>query len=126
MPARFRASLSSGVVLAKDVEPCIAVWTPERRESILARAFSGLNPLSREHRRLSRYHEANSFEAELDATGRVTLPPALLEHAGIEREVVVAGVGDHLEVWARKRWDDEQQALDAQIEEVTDQLGHAS
>jgi MraZ protein len=54
------------------------------------------------------------------------MPPPLLAHAGIEKEVVVVGVGDHLEVWGRERWESEQQSLDAEIEEVTERLGHAS
>jgi transcriptional regulator MraZ len=126
IPARFRAAFSSGVVLAKDPDTCVAVWTQQRHESILERALDGLNPMTSQHKKLSRYFQANSFEVELDSAGRVTLPPALLEHASIEREAVVAGVGDHLEVWGKQSWDAQQAALDAEIEEVTEQLGHAS
>jgi MraZ protein len=75
---------------------------------------------------MSRFFQGNSFEVDLDASGRVTLPPPLLTHAGIEKEVVVVGVGDHLEVWARRRWQEEQEALDVEIEEVTERLGHPS
>ena len=79
-----------------------------------------------QYRKLSRFYQGNSFEIDLDASGRVTLPPPLLVHAGIEREVVVVGVGDHLEVWDKGRWVREQEALDAQIEEVTESLGNPS
>jgi transcriptional regulator MraZ len=126
IPARFRASFSSGVVLAKDPEPCVAVWTPQTHESIIERALSGLNPMGSEYRKLSRFYQGNSFEIELDASGRVTLPPTLMTHAAIEKEVVVVGVGDHLEVWGRERWESEQQSLDSEIEEVTERLGHPS
>jgi MraZ protein len=126
VPARFRAAFSSGVVLAKDPETCVAVWTPEAHESIIERALAGLNPMGSEYRKLSRFYQGNSFEVELDGAGRVTLPPPLLAHAGIGKDVVVVGVGDHLEVWGRERWEREQQALDAEIEEVTERLGHPS
>ncbi len=126
IPARFRAPFSNGVVLAKDPETCVAVWTPDTHESIIERALGGLNPMGSEYRKLSRFYQGNSFEIELDAAGRVTLPPPLLGHAAIEKEVVVVGVGDHLEVWGRARWEDEQRSLDAEIEEVTERLGHAS
>ena len=79
-----------------------------------------------EYRKLSRFYQGNSFEIDLDSAGRVTLPPPLLAHAAIEKEVVVVGVGDHLEVWGRGRWEDEQESLDAEIEEVTGRLGHPS
>ena len=126
IPTRFRAAFSSGTVLAKEPEPCVAIWTPATNEAIISRALGGLNPMGSEHRKLSRFFQGNSFEVELDASGRVTLPPPLLAHAGIEKEVVVVGVGDHLEVWARERWQAEQEALDAEIGEVTERLGNPS
>ncbi len=126
IPARFRASFSAGVVLSKDPEPCVAVWTPDTHEAIIERALGGLNPMGSEYRKLSRFYQGNSFEIDLDASGRVTLPPPLLAHGAIEKEVVVVGVGDHLEVWGRERWQAEQEALDQEIGEVTERLGNAS
>jgi MraZ protein len=126
IPTRFRAAFASGTVLAKEPEPCIAIWTPETNEAIIARALAGLNPMGSEHRKLSRFFQGNSFEHDLDSNGRVTLPPPLLAHAGIEKEVAVVGVGDHLEVWAKERWQAEQEALDAEIGEVTERLGNPS
>lgn len=126
VPARFRATFSSGLVLSKASDACISVSTPEAHESMLERALEGKNPLGSEYRAVQRYFQGNSFDVELDASGRVTLPGRLLEHAGIEKETVVAGVGDHLEIWDRKRWDNEQAALDASIGEVTEGLGNPS
>jgi MraZ protein len=126
IPARFRAAFSGGTVLAKDPEPCVAIWTPDGHESIIARALGALNPMGSEYRKLSRFYQGNSFDLELDASGRVTLPAPLLTHAEIEKEVVVVGVGDHLEVWGAERWRSEQEALDAEIGEVTERLGNPS
>jgi MraZ protein len=126
IPARFRAAFSDGTVLAKDPEPCVGIWTPGAHEAIIERALADQNPMGSQYRKLSRYHQGNSFEIDLDASGRVTLPPPLLAHAGIEKEVVVVGVGDHLEVWGKERWNREQEALDAEIGEVTERLGNPS
>jgi MraZ protein len=126
IPTRFRTAFSSGTVLAKTPEPCVAIWTPETNEAIIERALSGLNPMGAEYRKASRFFQGNSFEVDLDASGRVTLPSALIAHAGVEKDVVVVGVGDHLEVWARQRWQEEQEALDAEIGEVTERLGNPS
>ena len=126
IPAKFRAAFSSGGVLAKDPETCVAVWTPESHEAIIDRAFAGLNPMGSEYRKLSRFYQGNSFEVDLDSSGRVTLPPPLMSHAGIGKEVVVVGVGDHLEVWSGESWLGQQEALDSEIREVTERLGHPS
>jgi MraZ protein len=126
IPARFRAAFSSGLVLSKDSEPCVALWTPEAHEATVEAALAGRNPLGSERKKIARYFQAQSFDTELDSAGRVTVPGALLEHGGLDREVVVAGVGDHLEVWSRERWDAEQSSLDEQIEELTEGLGDPS
>lgn len=50
--------------------------------------------------------EGMTEELELDDQGRVTLTPELKGYAGIERDVIVLGRGDHLQVWTQGRWDD--------------------
>jgi MraZ protein len=101
VPPKFRAAFSGGVVLAKALEPCVAVWTPDAFERHTDAFLSGLNPLSNERRKLTRFFAGGSFDSELDSAGRVTLNPALLAHGGIMKEVVLVGVIDHLQVWDR-------------------------
>ena len=127
IPARFRAAFAGGTAMGKDPDGCVTVWPLETHEQMVERAFAGLNPMGPEYRKLSRFFQANSFVIELDAAGRVTLPrPAARARDDREEEVVVAGVGNHLEVWSRAAWEREQQELDAGIEEVTARLGNPS
>ena len=126
IPAKFRASFSSGVVLAKDADPCIAAWTPEAHEETVSSALGGLNPLGSRRKQLQRFYQSNAFDLELDSAGRVTLPGQLIGHAGIEKDVMVVGVGDHLEIWDQGRWQEEQGALASTIGEVTEELGDPS
>ncbi|MDQ4049376.1 MAG: division/cell wall cluster transcriptional repressor MraZ [Actinomycetota bacterium] len=126
IPAKFRAAFSNGVVLAKEADACISVWTAEGHESTVERALAGKNPFRPEYKKLQRYFQGNAFDVDLDGSGRVTLPPTLLAHAGIEKDVLVVGVGGNLEVWSRERWDEEQQALEQGIGEVTGSLGDPS
>ena len=48
---------------------------------------------------------ANTARAELDAAGRVLLPEKLKKHAGIDKDVVIVGVKDRAEVWAKETWE---------------------
>ena len=54
------------------------------------------------------------------------LPAPLLAHAKIDKEVVVAGVDDHLELWSNEGWTQQQAMLDQVMGEVTESLGHPS
>ena len=126
VPAKFRAAFADGVVMQKWLEPCVAVWTPNQFEAFTESFLAGLNPLSRERRRLSTYFSGNSWDVELDSAGRVTLTQSLLEHAGIKKEVVVVGTVDHLEIWDRGRWQAHQRELDNDIVGIAESLGHPS
>ena len=126
VPAKIRAAFSGGVVLAQGLEPCVTIWVPDEFERWTESFLSGLNPLSPERRKLTRYFAGTSFDAELDSAGRVTLNQALIEHAGIDREVVIVGNLDHLEVWDRGRWGTERSALNQEIAGIAESLGHPS
>jgi MraZ protein len=125
VPAKFRAVLSDGVVLAKGVEQCIQLWRPTDYETFTSSATEGFHRLSPEGRKLRSFFAANSLDTDLDSAGRVGVPPFLLEHAGLEKEVVFVGADDCLEVWDRKRWSDYNAALTDEIATITAQLGQA-
>ena len=59
---------------------------------------------------------------QLDGQGRVMIPPALLDHAKLGREVVVAGVHDHLEIWDRAAWRRELAEVEGSAEDVAEHL----
>ena len=124
VPAKFRASLSEGVVLAKGIERCVQVWTPSGFEAYTGAALQGVHPLSDQARKLNRFFSANSLDTELDSAGRVMLTPRHLAHAGIDREVVVTGAGDCLELWARSAWEAYDSDLASRASDLTEALGH--
>ena len=126
VPARFRPAFSGGVVLSKYLEPCVALWSPEAFERWTESFLSRLSPVSREYRSLARYFNGGSWEATLDSAGRVTLNAPLLKHAGISKEVVVVGNLDHVEIWDRARWQQDQETLDSEIVGIAESLGHPS
>ena len=126
VPPKFRASFSGGVVLAKALEPCVAIWTPDGFEQWTESFLSRLGPLSPERRKLTRFFAGSSFDAELDAAGRVTLNQPLLDYAGVDREVVVVGHQDHVEVWDRGRWAEAQRGVVSEIERIAESFDHPS
>ncbi len=104
LPAKFRQAFGGGVVLTRGMEGCVNAYPRQDWEELVNGRLGELDPLSREGRALARYFFAGASDGELDRQGRVTLTPALIEHARLGREVVVAGVRDHLEIWSRDAW----------------------
>jgi MraZ protein len=126
VPARFRAALSEGVVLAKGLERCVALWTPKGYDEYTQSSLAGFHPLSPDAQKLKRFFAANSLDTDLDAAGRVMIPSFLIDHAGLSKEVVVTGSGDALEIWDRKTWADYNDALASDVHEITASLGNTA
>ncbi len=107
VPAKFRAALAAGVVLAVSPETkagtarSVAIWPTESFERYTGAVLSNRDPISSDARELTRILFNNSHDTELDSANRVMIPPAMLRYAGLDKEVVVTGSGDCLEVWDR-------------------------
>jgi len=121
LPARFRHSLSGGVVLARGIERNVDVYASDSWHEKMVR-IAELDSLNREARDMKRYVFAGAAVAELDRQGRVLLPPHLAEHAGIEKDVVVIGVHDHCEIWDRGSWTDHLNAIEGSAGDVAERL----
>jgi MraZ protein len=122
LPAKFRQALAGGVVVTRGMDKCLFVFTREAWEQFVGARLEGLNPFSKEARQMSRFMFAGAAETELDRQGRVMLPPALIQHAGLDREVVVAGVRDHVEIWDRSAWRDQLKDVEGSVELVAERL----
>jgi MraZ protein len=132
VPSKFRAALAGGVVLAASQETTasaprsIAVWTPEAYEAYTAAALAGFSPLSPEARDLRRFFFNYSHDTELDSAHRVMIPPSLMEYAGLDREVMVVGSGECLEVFDRSRYAGYSEDVLTRVPEIAAKLGHTA
>jgi MraZ protein len=52
-----------------------------------------------------RYFFSGAQECPVDRQGRILIPPTLREEAGLEKDVVLLGVANRIEVWSKARWD---------------------
>lgn len=121
LPARFRHALAGGVVLARGIERNVDVYPSETWHENMAR-IAELDSLNREAREMKRYVFAGAAMAELDGQGRVLMPTHLVEHAEIEKDVVVIGVHDHVEIWDRAAWSAHLNAIEGSAGDVAERL----
>ena len=130
IPAKFRAALAEGVVLAPSHEVevgaprTVAIWTPQAYDQFTQSALAGLNPFEPKARELKRFFYNASFDTELDAANRVMIPTPLLDYAGLEKEVVVTGSGECLEVWERGRYAQNFEDVLTRIPDIAASLGN--
>ncbi len=122
LPARFREAFTDGCVVTREMDGCLSVYAPDGWERFVALRLEGLDPFTREARQMRRFVFAGAVEATPDKQGRVMLPPALVAHAKLGREVVVAGVHDHVEIWNRAAWREHLEEVEGSAELVAERL----
>ena len=122
LPAKFRQALAGGVVLTRGLDTCVEAYPADDWHKLVQSRLAGLNPLSRETRVLERFYYTGAVEAQPDRQGRVMLPLALIEHAGLGREVVVVGMRDRLEIWDRAAWRTHLKEVIGSAEHVAERL----
>ena len=123
IPQKFRLLLGVEFVITKGVDKCLWVFTnsefAELEKRLAAQTMLDPNAL-----RLQRYFCAEAADVTTDKQGRVALPSNLREHAMIDKEVMIVGTVNRLEIWSKQRWDEQNSATtDDLISESAREVG---
>ena len=103
VPAKFREKLKSGAVVTRGLDNCLFLYSKDEWEK-LAEQIS-VSPINKANSRaFSRFMLAGAMEAEFDKQGRILLPEYLRGHAGLRRNVVMAGLYNRIEIWDEDKW----------------------
>ncbi len=122
LPAKFRAAFAGGVVVTRGMDGCLYAYRREDWDGLVESRLATLDPLSQEGRRMQRFFFSGAQEAEPDKQGRIMIPATLAERAGLGRDVVVAGVYDHLEIWDRAAWREQLKEVEGSAQHVAERL----
>ena len=103
LPAKFRDRLAEGLVVTQGQEQCLVVWPADVFADEAERAAA--RPMTnRAARHYARILFAGGDESTPDKQGRISIPGHLREYADLDRDIVVIGVRDRLEIWNPERW----------------------
>ena len=123
IPKRIREALNwpseTAMYLAPGTDGSLALFTEVAFAELAERLFQS-SPTASHVRTFSRLFYARAQRVELDAQGRVRVPPELAELVSLGSESVMIGVGDHVELWDRQRWDQYQTEKQAQYDEIAE------
>ena len=88
----------------------------------LEKKASRLSMVSKEAKAFLRFFVSGATECNMDKQGRVLLPPVLREYAGLDKDIVVAGMLNKIELWSRERWDEVLRLSEENFDEMADVL----
>jgi MraZ protein len=121
MPAKFRDELAEGLVITKGQERCLYVF-PMPEFGRIAEQIRSAPMTHKAARAYSRVFFASASDEVPDKQGRITIPPALREYAGLTRECVVIGASTRVEVWDSQAWNDYLAESEDAFSDVTEEV----
>ena len=108
LPSRFRdvltASGESRLIVTTGLDACLVAY-PLREWEAFEERLSRLPSFDPSVAMLKRIYVSGAIECDLDKLGRLLLPSSLRDHAGISRELLFAGMGKHIELWDKARFE---------------------
>jgi MraZ protein len=128
IPSKFRDVLADhqeDVLILTNFDSCLLGFTQEEWQ-LLEEKIRGQSMFStmlrQDMRAFVRYFFSGATECPLDKQGRILIPPSLREFAGFEKEVVLLGLANRIEIWSRKRWDSFLQESQENFEQIAAKL----
>jgi len=122
LPAKFRGELGDKVIITRGIEGCLAVYT-ESEWKIMSDKLGSLTISQAEARSFTRMILAGAMEVSLDKLGRILVPDYLKAYAGLNKNVVICGLSNRLEVWDSKKWEAYRKEAEKGVEEIVSKLG---
>ena len=102
LPSKVKAKLpevsGNQLVLSRGLEPCLVLYPLVEYRKIYSRIAS-MNEFNEEFRRLQRNFFRRITEVELDSAGRLLVPKTMSSYAKLEKEVILVGMGNRMELW---------------------------
>ncbi len=107
IPTDFRKEIGENVIINKGIEKCITIYRDSDWKDLYKKIVD-LSFTKKDNRKFSRYFFSSAFPKKIDSQGRVNLDDVLIEHANIEKECVIIGAGNVIEIWSKKNWEEQE------------------
>ena len=121
IPSKLRDSLGEHFVITKGMDGCLFLY-PENEWEAFEEKLRTLPLTNKKAREFKRFFLGSAVEGEIDKQGRVLLSSSLRTYANLEKEVVLAGVLDKVEIWSKEAWDARTTDIEENIEDIASDM----
>lgn len=121
IPAKFREELGDFIIITRGLDGCLSVYTQKQWEVIYEQLLK-LPSTKKDARMFVRMMTSKAAECEIDAQGRVLIPSSLIRIAELEKECMIIGAANHVEIWAKEKWDPVDDEANAAFEDIAENL----
>ncbi|GIP57787.1 division/cell wall cluster transcriptional repressor MraZ [Paenibacillus woosongensis] len=121
IPAKFRDLLGASFVVTRGLDQCLFVY-PMQEWEVLEQKLKALPLMKSDARAFTRFFFSGATECEWDKQGRVNLPANLRQYAKLEKDCVVLGVSNRVEIWSRDTWEQYFQQSEDTFNDIAEKL----
>ena len=105
IPSKFREELGKKFVVTRGLEECLFVYSLDEWNKIVEKLRS-LPFTNKDARTFMRMFLSGATECELDPNGRIVIPSNLISYCSLEKEAIILGVNERLEIWAENKYEE--------------------
>ncbi|MGR3741974.1 division/cell wall cluster transcriptional repressor MraZ [Companilactobacillus sp. DQM5] len=105
VPAKFRQSLGDDFVLTKGMDGCLFGY-PNDQWKKLEEQLDQLPLTKKDARAFVRFFYSSATETEIDKQGRINISSSLMDYADLDKNCVIVGVSNRIEIWDKERWNE--------------------
>ncbi len=121
VPVKFRKRLKGKAVVTRGLDRCLFLY-PREEWNKMAEKLSKLPVSQADARAFGRIMLAGAVEVEIDSLGRILIPDYLKEYGGLQREVIVAGIYNRIEIWDKEKWENYKGSTESEVGDIAERL----
>lgn len=121
IPSKLREDLTEKFVITRGLDNCLFLY-PFPEWNTLEEKLTSLPMTSKNARNFVRFFFSGASECELDKQGRVSLPSNLRDFADFEHEIVIIGLANRIELWAKEKWDNYMDEVEDSYEDIANAM----
>lgn len=121
VPSKFREGLGEAFVLTRGLDQCLFGY-PMSEWKTIEEKLKALPLTKKDARAFTRFFFSGATECELDKQGRVNIATPLLQYAKLEKECVVIGVSNRIELWSKPIWEKYVAEQEDSFEEIAENM----
>lgn len=122
LPMKFRKELGRKAVITRGLDSCLFMYGAKQWERIAAK-LQQLSIAQADTRGFNRFMLSGAVEVDVDGAGRILIPDFLKSFAGLGSKVVLAGVGERVEIWDEAVWEEYKRRIEKQADSMAEKLG---
>lgn len=121
IPSKFRDQLDSNFVVTRGLDGCLFVY-PLSEWRLVEEKLSQLPSNKKNNRAFVRFMFADAVQCDFDKQGRIIIPKKLRLHAKLQKECVLVGVSNRVEIWNKARWEETIEETEENFDDIAENL----